>query len=91
MGKQTAKNCKGRPLAIVVIAGVLANQDSNLAFWKQVGENLKSQVPREGCMDILELSYKHLPHYLKPCFLYLAAYQEDEPIIARRLTQYLDC
>ncbi|GER49666.1 disease resistance protein [Striga asiatica] len=37
-------------------------------------------------MQILELSYKHLPGYLKPCFLYFAAFPEDAEIPAQKLT-----
>ncbi|CAA2934886.1 late blight resistance homolog R1A-10 [Olea europaea subsp. europaea] len=33
----------------------------------------------------LELSFWHLPKHLKPCFLYLSAFQEDEEIPVRKL------
>ncbi|KAI5659324.1 hypothetical protein M9H77_28117 [Catharanthus roseus] len=39
-------------------------------------------------MDILQVSYNKLPDYLKPCFLYLAAFREDQQILAKSLTRY---
>ncbi|KAI5659176.1 hypothetical protein M9H77_27969 [Catharanthus roseus] len=88
VGKQIVENCKGLPLAIVVVAGLLAKANENLNLWKQIADSLDSQVASEGCMEILELSYTHLPEHLKPCFLYLAAFKEDETILAKRLTRY---
>ncbi|KAL1547677.1 putative disease resistance protein RF45 [Salvia divinorum] len=35
--------------------------------------------------QVLELSYNALPYYLKPCFLYLAGFSEDEEIDTGRL------
>ncbi|CAI9118923.1 OLC1v1020550C1 [Oldenlandia corymbosa var. corymbosa] len=37
--------------------------------------------------DILELNYRHLPEHLKPCFLYLASFEEDEQISVKSLLQ----
>nr|XP_027074638.1 putative late blight resistance protein homolog R1A-3 [Coffea arabica]XP_027074639.1 putative late blight resistance protein homolog R1A-3 [Coffea arabica] len=84
VGSQISKLCQGLPLAVVLIAGILATtaQDS----WEEVAKSLSSIVLEdEYCMKALELSYSHLPDYLKPCLLYLAAFQEDEVINVRRL------
>ncbi|KAI5659204.1 hypothetical protein M9H77_27997 [Catharanthus roseus] len=88
MGRKIAETCKGLPLAIVLVAGLLVKADRDFEFWKQIAENLKSHVTGEGCMDVLEMSYKHLPDYLKQCFLYLAAFREDEQILAKKLIRY---
>ncbi|PHT77644.1 hypothetical protein T459_15696 [Capsicum annuum] len=29
-------------------------------------------------MKVIELNYDHLPHHVKPCFLYLASYPKDQ-------------
>nr|XP_027075997.1 putative late blight resistance protein homolog R1A-10 [Coffea arabica] len=84
VGSQISKLCQGLPLAVVLIAGILATtaQDS----WEEVAKSLSSIVLEdEYCMKALELSYSHLPDYLKPCLLYFAAFQEDEVINVRRL------
>ncbi|CDP11549.1 unnamed protein product [Coffea canephora] len=84
VGSQIAKLCQGLPLAVVLVAGILATtaQDS----WEEVAKSLSSIVLEdEYCMKALELSYSHLPDYLKPCLLYFAAFQEDEVINVRRL------
>ncbi|XP_027178495.1 putative late blight resistance protein homolog R1A-3 [Coffea eugenioides] len=84
VGSQIAKCCGGLPLTIVLVAGILATitQDS----WEEVAESLSSTVLYdEYCMKILELSYRHLPEYLKACLLYFSAFQEDEVINVQRL------
>ncbi|KAI5670272.1 hypothetical protein M9H77_10636 [Catharanthus roseus] len=88
VGKRIAEICKGLPLSIVLTAGVLARQVTDLDWWKEVEGNLSSKISVElGCLDILELSYNHLPEYLKPCFLYFGAFAQGKPVKVRRLTQ----
>ncbi|XP_027076003.2 putative late blight resistance protein homolog R1B-23 [Coffea arabica] len=84
VGSQIAKLCQGLPLTVVLVAGILATtaQDS----WEEVAKSLSSIVLEdEYCMKALELSYSHLPDYLKTCLLYFAAFKEDEVIYVRRL------
>ncbi|XP_027075923.1 putative late blight resistance protein homolog R1B-16 [Coffea arabica] len=80
-----AKYCKGLPLAVILVAGILATtqQDS----WEEVARCLSSTifVDSEHCMETLEHSYNYLPDYLKPCLLYLSAFQEDRDIPVREL------
>lgn len=37
------------------------------------------------CLNILDLSYKHLPEPLKLCFLYFGVFHEDEEIPVKKL------
>ncbi|KAL3518713.1 hypothetical protein ACH5RR_021302 [Cinchona calisaya] len=85
LGRQIAKKCNGLPLSIVIISGILTTLDQ--VSWEEVGERLSSNMlcGTEQCKSVLELSYMHLPDYLKPCLLYFAAFQEDEEIPIRRL------
>ncbi|XP_027079286.1 putative late blight resistance protein homolog R1A-4 [Coffea arabica] len=84
VGSQIAKYCRGLPLTIVLVAGILATTTRD--SWEEVAESLSSTVPYdEYCMKILELSYSHLPDYLKSCLLYFAAFQEDQVINVQRL------
>ncbi|EYU18283.1 hypothetical protein MIMGU_mgv1a001017mg [Erythranthe guttata] len=84
VGKQIAKYCKGLPLAITVIGGILRKK--NLKEWKEVLDVL---VAGDGCSQetesVLPLSYNHLPLHLKPCFLYLGHFPEDEAIPVEKL------
>ncbi|XP_028098615.1 putative late blight resistance protein homolog R1B-8 [Camellia sinensis] len=85
-GKQIMKKCEGLPLAIVVIAGLLAKKKTE-EWWKQVSQGVSSYIvsdPNEY-LDTLALSYNHLPRHLKPCFLYLGAFTEDREISVQRL------
>ncbi|XP_027178213.1 putative late blight resistance protein homolog R1A-3 [Coffea eugenioides] len=84
IGYQIAKFCRGLPLTVVLVAGILATiaQDS----WEEVAKSLSSIVLQdEYCMKTLDLSYSHLPDNLKPCLLYFAAFQEDQVINVQRL------
>ncbi|XP_058181712.1 putative late blight resistance protein homolog R1A-10 [Rhododendron vialii] len=79
IGKQIAQKCQGLPLAIVVVAGILRNEEKIRERWMQVGQTLNSQIAmdQELWSKTIALSYNHLPAHLKPCFLYFAIFPED--------------
>ncbi|CAA2985446.1 late blight resistance homolog R1A-3 isoform X1 [Olea europaea subsp. europaea] len=56
-------------------------------LWEKVSRNLSSHISEipEKCIQILQLSYNHLPMHLKPCFLYFGAFKEDMEILVRKL------
>ncbi|GER53555.1 disease resistance protein RX5 [Striga asiatica] len=59
-----ARNCRGLPLSIVVIGGLLAKSERTRENWQHVAENLSSIVNLEDderCFRILQLSYNQLP------------------------------
>ncbi|CAI9105453.1 OLC1v1004380C1 [Oldenlandia corymbosa var. corymbosa] len=82
---QIATSCKGLPLTIVIVAGLLSTIEPN--GWEKIRNDLSSSGACiiEHCMNTLELSYAHLADDLRPCFLYLAAFPEDVQISAKRL------
>ncbi|KAL4573301.1 hypothetical protein LXL04_020101 [Taraxacum kok-saghyz] len=82
LGQTIARKCYGLPLAIVVVAGLLLKKDKTRDLWKKVAESVSSYVARDPkqCMDVLALSYRHLPDHLKVCFIYFGAFPEDFPI-----------
>ncbi|KAK8570880.1 hypothetical protein V6N13_103279 [Hibiscus sabdariffa] len=89
VGKNMVEHCAGLPLAIVVLGGILATKDS-VNEWQMVSENVISYLKRakgHGVEEVLALSYDDLPHYLRPCFLYLANFPEDFEIEVDRLIQ----
>ncbi|KAL7099393.1 hypothetical protein ACP275_09G082100 [Erythranthe tilingii] len=44
IGKKIAKNCKGLPLSIVVIGGLLSKSKPTREYWEYISENLNSIV-----------------------------------------------
>ncbi|KAL7163297.1 hypothetical protein ACSBR2_039401 [Camellia fascicularis] len=87
IGKQIMKKCEGLPLAIVIIAGLLAKNIKTPESWKQVAQSVSSYIVSDPnqYLDTLALSYNHLPHHLKPCFLSLGAFPEDDEIPVQKL------
>ncbi|XP_073127927.1 putative late blight resistance protein homolog R1A-3 [Henckelia pumila] len=85
VGREIAATCGGLPLAIVVVAGLLA-KNVKLEFWMEVCVRLDSYVGNsQQIMDILALSYEHLPRHLRCCFLYFRALPEDSDVLVNRL------
>ncbi|XP_019179597.1 PREDICTED: disease resistance protein RPM1-like isoform X2 [Ipomoea nil] len=74
--------CCGLPLAIVVIAGVLATKTEDIEECERFQQSLNFQLVEgndtmKNMKNILSLSYYDLPYYLKYCFLYLCIFPED--------------
>ncbi|XP_057802804.1 putative late blight resistance protein homolog R1B-16 [Salvia miltiorrhiza] len=83
IGKKIVENCRGLPLSIVVVGGILRNREHTLGVWESIRKNLASEVNLENdnhCMKLLKMSYNHLPVYLKPCFLYMGVFEEDDSV-----------
>ncbi|GFP85048.1 putative late blight resistance protein homolog r1b-17 [Phtheirospermum japonicum] len=91
IGRLIAENCRGLPLAVVVIAGVLSKADRRQESWANIARNVKTVVKNSASDDrfseILSLSYAYLPHYLRPCFLYMGCFPEDHEINVSKLVK----
>nr|XP_027119336.1 putative late blight resistance protein homolog R1B-17 [Coffea arabica] len=87
LGMEIAEKCWGLPLALVVVAGVLATIEHDILVWEKFAESLTSTMVSgtDQWKKTLELSYEHLPYHLKACLLYFAAFREDEKIGAKKL------
>ncbi|MCD7445841.1 hypothetical protein HAX54_000080 [Datura stramonium] len=87
IGKHIVQQCRGLPLSIVVVAGLLGKMDPTHDNWKKVEENINSLfgTVSERCQSILSLSYSYLPQYLRACFLYVGGFPEDEEIDVSKL------
>ncbi|KAH6794837.1 hypothetical protein C2S52_005314 [Perilla frutescens var. hirtella] len=86
-GKLIARSCRGLPLSIEVVSGILA-ADQTQAAWDDIAENVKTAMKSEDdehYLHILHLSYAYLPHHLRPCFLYLGIFPEDHEIHVSKL------
>ncbi|KAM1556737.1 hypothetical protein ACFX15_039688 [Malus domestica] len=100
LGKKMLKHCARLPLAITVLAGLLARKVT-IDEWNAVYENVDVYIRRgtnldteykgdqeyAGALRVLALSYDDLPYCLKLCFLYLGHFPEDYEIPVKRLAQ----
>nr|QRG33153.1 Rpi-amr1i [Solanum americanum] len=86
-GKHIVQQCRGLPLSVVVVAGLIGKMDPTHDNWKKVEENLNSffGTVSERCQSILSLSYNYLPQYLRACFLYVGGFPEDMEIKVSKL------
>ncbi|GAB2273991.1 hypothetical protein Dimus_008760 [Dionaea muscipula] len=86
LGKKMLEHCKGLPLAVVVLGGVLANKRT-ADDWKNVLDNIRSYFGADdnSVYDVLGMSYYDLPDHLKPCFLHLGIFPEDFEMPVDRL------
>ncbi|KAL3833739.1 hypothetical protein ACJIZ3_008475 [Penstemon smallii] len=91
IGRELIHKCGYLPLAISVIGGILREKQS-LGEWKKAKENFDTYVQygdgiekEKRVAQVLDLSYNVLPYYLKPCFLYLGCFSEDEEIDTEKL------
>ncbi|XP_010906953.3 disease resistance protein RPP8 [Elaeis guineensis] len=86
------EHCRGLPLAIVVLGGVLATKKTP-GEWEAVYNDICSSLdrgkycnqPYKEVYDVLALSYDDLPYHLKPCFLHLGNFPEDYEIPTEKL------
>ncbi|CAN6373049.1 unnamed protein product [Urochloa humidicola] len=79
VGNEVVCMCGGLPLAIKVIASVLATKEKTENGWRKVINRSAlsmGKLPTE-LSRALYLTYDELPQYLKQCFLYCALYPEE--------------
>ncbi|XP_057798998.1 putative late blight resistance protein homolog R1A-10 [Salvia miltiorrhiza] len=84
VGKEIARSCAGLPLAVVLVAGFLSAVNKTRSSWEEISKNVNSTVGQE-LERILSLSYTHLPHHLRPCFLFIGVFPKDEIIRVSKL------
>ncbi|KAK4394723.1 putative late blight resistance proteinR1B-12 [Sesamum angolense] len=90
IGKDITKACRGLPLAIVAIAGLLGSSNMQQQYWESIAKNVNSFAnPQDNdhCLKVLSLSYSYLPLHLKACFLYMSVLPEDYQIKVSELVQ----
>ncbi|KAJ4789021.1 Disease resistance protein (CC-NBS-LRR class) family [Rhynchospora pubera] len=82
---ELSKKCKGLPLALIVLGGILSLEKQTHSAWERVQRTMN--WPEEGidCMNVLNMSYDYMPYDVKQCFLYLASFPEDHKIRANCL------
>ncbi|KAJ1273892.1 hypothetical protein BS78_05G019600 [Paspalum vaginatum] len=79
----------GLPLALVAIGSLLSLRPRTEREWRNFYNQLTSELHRNENLNhvvkVLNLSYKHLPGYLKNCFLYAAIFPEDFLLYRKRM------
>ncbi|KAJ4724319.1 Disease resistance protein [Melia azedarach] len=85
VGREMVQKCRGLPLAIIVLAGLLSIKEPE--EWDEVRQHIWQRL-RDDSIHInylLALSFNDLSHQLKLCFLYLGLFPEDYEINVEEL------
>ncbi|XP_057435692.1 disease resistance protein RPM1-like [Lotus japonicus] len=87
---EIVSKCKGLPLAIAVIGGVLSGKAPSewIDFRKNLFLELENNLHLDVVAKILSFSYDDLPSNLKPCLLYFGIYPEDFSVKSMRLIKH---
>ncbi|RVW26060.1 putative disease resistance protein RGA3 [Vitis vinifera] len=78
IGEEILKKCRGLPLAVKTIGGLLYLETDEYE-WEMI---LKSDLwdfeeDENGILPALRLSYNHLPEHLKQCFVFCSVFPKD--------------
>ncbi|XP_030926878.1 disease resistance protein RGA2-like isoform X2 [Quercus lobata] len=89
IGREIVKKCKGVPLAVSTLAGLLYSKVDEHE-WKSIRDNEIWQIEqKEGdILPALKLSYNPLPFHLKQCFAYCSVYPKDFEFNNLQLIQF---
>lgn len=82
IGREICQRLNGLPLAAKII-GRLLNADLDVSHWKKVLESDLS----DDVMNVLRLSYQHLPVQLKLCFSFCSLFPKNWRFDPKRLTE----
>ncbi|XXG52498.1 hypothetical protein AAC387_Pa03g0816 [Persea americana] len=82
IGRQIVEKCKGNPLAVTTVGGLLQDKRSE-SRWKSVRDSDMWSLPEEtenGILPALRLSYNYLRPNLKQCFAFCAIFPQNYQI-----------
>ncbi|XP_066340983.1 disease resistance protein RPM1-like [Miscanthus floridulus] len=73
------EKCKGLPLAIVTIGGMMSSKPPLEQIWNQMCDRLQDGLKwnTDHVQVILNLSYHDMPGHLRNCLLYCSMFPED--------------
>lgn len=73
------EKCKGLPLAIVTIGGMMSSKPPLEHIWNQMCARLQDELKRNAdhVQAVLNLSYHDMPGHLRNCLLYCSMFPED--------------
>ncbi|KAL5543752.1 hypothetical protein UlMin_007536 [Ulmus minor] len=79
IGKKIVHKCKGNPLSVRSVGGILCGE-RNPEKWEKILESSLWELLQEDNEDIIPslwLSYLYLPSEVKPCFAYCSIFAKD--------------
>ncbi|KAH0634515.1 hypothetical protein KY284_037301 [Solanum tuberosum] len=80
VSQAVAETCKGLPLVVVLVAGIIKKRKMEESWWNEVKDSLFDYLDCESegySLSTMQLSYYNLTDCLKPCLLYMGMFQED--------------
>ncbi|XP_049364223.1 putative late blight resistance protein homolog R1A-3 [Solanum verrucosum] len=83
-----AETCKGLPLVVVLVAGIIKKRKMEESWWNEVKDALFDYLDRESeeySQATMQLSFDNLPDCLRPCLLYMGMFSEDAIIPVSKL------
>ncbi|KAH0757014.1 hypothetical protein KY290_020507 [Solanum tuberosum] len=86
IARDMVEKCRGLPLAIVVLSGLLSHK-RGLDEWQKVKDHFWQNIQDDSIeiSYILSLSYNDLSATLKQCFLYFGIFPEDQEVDAEKI------
>ncbi|WMV48514.1 hypothetical protein MTR67_041899 [Solanum verrucosum] len=85
---EIAKKCKGLPLVVILVAGIIKKRKSEESWWNEVKDALFDYLDSESeeySRATMQLSFDNLADCLKPCLLYMGMFPEDARIRVSKL------
>ncbi|CAL1372823.1 unnamed protein product [Linum trigynum] len=86
LGKEVVMKCRGVPLALRSMGGVLFFKDTE-SEWETVRDRHLLSLEGDILATTLKLSYDNLPSHLKRCFAYCKLFPKDHEIEVKMLIQ----
>ncbi|KAF7092974.1 hypothetical protein CFC21_095414 [Triticum aestivum] len=81
LSKEIVIKCKGLPLVVVLVGGLLRVHEKTVEEWRRINVQLSWEIINNLRLDhvrnVLHLSFIYLPTHLKSCFMYCSLFPED--------------
>nr|AAG31015.1 tospovirus resistance protein C [Solanum lycopersicum] len=88
VSQAVAEKCKGLPLVIVLVAGIIKKRKMEESWWNELKDFLFDYLDchsEQYSRATMQLSFDNLADCLKPCLLYMGMFPEDASIIVSAL------